>query len=103
MPKLADGDRNPPPKKKVKGGKQYKNDQVQLNQVLTLQYVGKRILLTAASLFGRKIPKGEEELLFQYHIGAVNSDSTTSTIEYGLQLMLMLSSPDVLINRSFRY
>ncbi|KAL7502257.1 hypothetical protein ACHAXN_000889, partial [Cyclotella atomus] len=87
MPKATKDDGKPPPKKKSKPGKQssllaYKNDPVQLNQVLQSKYEGKRILLTAASLYGRKIPKGEEELLFQYHIGSVNSDNTTATIEY---------------------
>lgn len=87
MPKATKDNGKPPPKKKSKPGKQssllaYKNDPVQLNQVLQSKYEGKRILLTAASLYGRKIPKGEEELLFQYHIGSVNSDNTTATIEY---------------------
>jgi hypothetical protein len=40
------------------------------------------VLLTAASLYGRRIPTGKEEMLFQYHIGAVNSNNKTATIEY---------------------
>jgi hypothetical protein len=69
MPKPADGDGKPPPKKKAKGGKQtsllaYKNDPVQLNQVLTSQYVGKRILLTAASLTDARFPKGKKSCCF---------------------------------------
>jgi hypothetical protein len=40
------------------------------------------VLLTAASLYGRRIPAGEEEMLFQYHLGAVNSNNKTAIIEY---------------------
>jgi hypothetical protein len=80
-------DNSPVKKKKAKRDKQtsllaYKNNPAQLNQVLSSLYVGKRVLLTAASLYGRHIPAGKEEMLFQYHIGAVNSNNKTATIEY---------------------
>ncbi len=41
------------------------------------------MLLTAVSLYGCRIPAGEEEILFQYHNCAVNSNNKTATIEYG--------------------
>jgi hypothetical protein len=74
-------------KKNTKRDKQtsllaYKNNLAQLNQVLSSSYVGKRVLLIAASLYGRRIPTEEEEILFQYHIGAVNSNNKTATIKY---------------------
>ncbi len=80
-------DDSPIKKKKAKRDKQtsllaYKNNPAQLNQVLSSLYVGKRVLLTAASLYGCCVPASEEEMLFQYHIGAVNSDNRTATIEY---------------------
>ncbi len=80
-------DDSPIKKKKAKWDKQtsllaYKNNQAQLNQVLSSLYVGKRVFLTAVSLYGRRIPASKEEMLFQYHIGAVNSDNKTATIEY---------------------
>jgi len=80
-------DNSPVQKKKAKRDKQttllaYKNNPAQLNQVLSSSYVGKRVLLTAVSLYGRRIPAGEEEMLFQYHISAVNRDNKTATIEY---------------------
>ncbi len=80
-------DNNPIKKKKAKRDKQtslftYKNNPAQLNQVLSSLYVGKRVLLTAVSLYGRRIPAGKEEMLFQYHIGAVNSNNKTATMEY---------------------
>lgn len=87
MPKTSGGDDNPTAKKKPKKDKQtsllaYKSNPAQLNEVLTNSYRGKRILLTAAFLYGRRIPRGEEDLLFQYHINAVNSDNKTATIDY---------------------
>lgn len=51
---------------------------VQLNEALKGKYVGKRILLTAAFLYGRRIPVGEENLLFQYHVASVNDDNKTA-------------------------
>ncbi len=78
-------DNSPVQKKKAKRDKQttllaYKNSPAQLNQVLLSSYVGKRVLLTAVSLYGRRIPAGEEEMLFQYQISAVNRDNKTATI-----------------------
>jgi hypothetical protein len=80
-------DDSPVKKKKAKRDKQtsllaYKNNLAQLNQVLSSSYVRKRVLLTAASLYGRRISAGKEEMLLQYHIGAVKSDKKTATIEY---------------------
>jgi hypothetical protein len=74
-------------KKKAKRDKQtsllaYKNNPAQSNQVLSSLYVGKRVFLTPASLYGHRIPAGEEEMLFQDHIGAVNSKNKTATIKY---------------------
>jgi hypothetical protein len=60
---------SPVKKKKAKRDKQtsllaYKNNPAQLNQVLSSSYVGKKVLLTAASLYGCRIPTGKEEMLF---------------------------------------
>jgi hypothetical protein len=54
----------------------------QLNDALKGKFVGKRILLTAAFLYGRRIPDGEENLLFQYHVSSINDDNKTAVIEY---------------------
>lgn len=84
----ADG-RSPVKKKSKPAPKQqaslldYKNDKKKLNAVLTKTYVGKRILLTAKSIYGRGgPPEGEEDMLFQYHISKVNEDNKTATIDY---------------------
>jgi hypothetical protein len=61
----------------------YKSNKHQLNEVMSKSYVGKRILLTAVSLYGRKdMPVGEDDLLFQYHIAKINTDNTSTVIEY---------------------
>jgi hypothetical protein len=44
--------------------------------------VGKRILLTSQYLYGRRVPEGEEDLLFQYHVSSINDDNATATIDY---------------------
>lgn len=54
----------------------------QLNEALKGKYAGKRILLTATFLYGRRIPEGEENLLFQYHVTSINDDNKTAIIEY---------------------
>jgi hypothetical protein len=60
-------DDSPIKKKKAKRDKQtsllaYKNNLAQLNQVLSSSYVRKSVLLTAASLYGRRIPAGTSVL-----------------------------------------
>ena len=76
----------PPPKKKKKKIQPkinaFQADGAKLNEVLNTKYKGKRILLDAKYLYGRHIPTGEEELLFQYQIALVNNDNETAEIEY---------------------
>jgi hypothetical protein len=72
----------------------------QLNEALKGKYVGKRILLTAAFLYGRCIPAGEENLLFQYHVASVNDDNKTADIDYDERAIInahhkFTSYPDV--------
>jgi uncharacterized membrane protein YkoI len=83
------GGRSPAKKKKKKPppNKQssllsYKKDKHKFNEVLTRTYVGKRILLTSQYLYGRRVPEGEEDLLFQYHVSSINDDNATATIDY---------------------
>jgi hypothetical protein len=93
QPDLPRGSTGSPAKKKKKAKKQtpkqqssllsYKNNKQQVNEVMSRSYVGKRILLTSISLYGRaNVPDGEEDLLFQYHIAKINDDNTTAVIEY---------------------
>jgi hypothetical protein len=87
------GGRSPAKKKKKKKKKKpppnkqssllsYKKDKLKFNEVLTRSYVGKRILLTSQYLYGRHVPEGEEDLLFQYHVLSINDDNATATIDY---------------------
>jgi hypothetical protein len=74
------GGRSPTKKKKKPPNKQlsllsYKKDKLKLNEVLTRSYVGKRILLTSQYLYGHRVPEGEEDLLFQYHVSSINDDN----------------------------
>jgi hypothetical protein len=71
-----------PPPNKQSSLLSYKKDKHKFNEVLTRTYVGKRILLTSQYLYGRRVPEGEEDLLFQYHVSSVNDDNTTATIDY---------------------
>ena len=50
---------------------------------LVIKYKGQRILLTASAIYGgkSKVPRGEEDFLFQYTVADVN-DETYATIEY---------------------
>ena len=46
-------------------------------------HTGKRILLTSKALFKtNRIPEGEENYLWQYHIYEVNGDGKTAEIEF---------------------
>ena len=80
MPKTA----QPPKKKKTFQPKinAFEADSGQLNEVPNTKYKGKRILLEAKYLYGRRIPQGEEELLFQCHIASVNDDNKTVFTNY---------------------
>jgi len=76
------------PKKKSKK-KQLKltpslvNIKRQIIESLTSRFVGNHILLKASDLYGiKKIPRGEEQYLFQYQIASVNDDCATAEIEY---------------------
>jgi uncharacterized membrane protein YkoI len=71
-----------PPPNKQSSLLSYKKDKHKFNEVLTRTYVGKRILLTSQYLYGRRVPEGEEDLLFQYHVSSINDDNATATIDY---------------------
>ena len=46
-------------------------------------YEKKRILIKAVNIYNKgKIPSGEENLLFQYHIDTVNQDLKTASITF---------------------
>jgi hypothetical protein len=45
-------------------------------------YVGKRLLLTAKFVYGKNIPSGERNYLFQYIVSDVNPDCKALTLDY---------------------
>ena len=45
-------------------------------------HVGKRVLLKATAIYGRKPPRGEENYLFQYIVAKVNPGCDTAKLEY---------------------
>lgn len=53
----------------------------QVPESMSTKFVGKHVLLNASDLDHWRIPEGEEDFLFQYHIDAVNSNYKNSTIE----------------------
>lgn len=54
----------------------------QVLKSLKMQYVGKRLLIKAAAIYGKNVPKGEELFNFLYIIKDVDIDGVFASIEY---------------------
>ncbi len=48
------------------------------------RFVGKCILLKALDIYGGcgKVPPGEEDFLFQYHLASINNDCKSGLLHY---------------------
>ena len=55
---------------------------IKLHESTKEQYIGKRLLLQARNFYSGRVPRGEDELLFQYGITDINEDCKTAQIEY---------------------
>lgn len=56
---------------------------------LNKKYKGQRILLKASDLYARgRVPRGEEDYLFQYTIKSINDDCKTAVIEFDEQYII---------------
>ena len=54
----------------------------QLQASLSTANVGKCILLPSADIYNGRVPAGEEEHLFKYHIKAINNDCETAVLAF---------------------
>lgn len=56
----------------------------QIMNSMNSRFVGKRILLKALDIYGGhgKVPPGEEDFLFQYHIAFINNDCKSGLLHY---------------------
>jgi hypothetical protein len=54
----------------------------QVRKSLEVLHVGKRLLLKAAAIYGKKIPRSEEKYNFQYIVKSIDSNNTTATIKF---------------------
>jgi hypothetical protein len=54
----------------------------QVRKSLEVLHVGKRLLLKADAIYGKKIPRGEEKYNFQYIVKSIDSNNTIATIEF---------------------
>ena len=53
-----------------------------LQASLSTANVGKCILLPSADIYNGRVPAGEEEHLFKYHIKAINNDCETAVLAF---------------------
>lgn len=66
----------------------FSNNNDKFHKSMEEKYVGKRVLLTAKSVYNRNIPRGEEDYLFQYSVVSVDKcnfgdKAVTAILEYG--------------------
>lgn len=55
----------------------------QIINSMNSRFVGKRILLKAQDIYGRgRVPCGEEDFLFQYHLSSINDDCKSAVLQY---------------------
>ncbi len=55
----------------------------QIMNSMNSRFVGKRILLKAKDIYGHgKVPRDEEDLLFQYHLSSINDDCKSAVLQY---------------------
>jgi hypothetical protein len=54
----------------------------QVCKSLEVLHVGKRLLLKAAAIYGKNIPRSEEKYNFQYIVKSIDSNNTTTTMEF---------------------
>jgi hypothetical protein len=56
----------------------------QVRKSLEVLHVGKRLLLKAAAIYGKKIPHGEEKYNFQYIVKSIDSNNNVLLMEFEL-------------------
>ena len=56
----------------------------QIMNSMNSRFIGKRILLKALDIYGGrgKVPPGEEDFLFQYHLVSINNDCKSALLHY---------------------
>jgi hypothetical protein len=56
----------------------------QIMNSMNSRFIGKRILLKALDIYGGrgKVPPGEEDFLFQYHLASINNDCKSALLHY---------------------